>query len=309
MLRDHVLFQKPLPIDIKKTTTIDTPDDFKDEIKDAKIEVLPLARDPKAKRTPGWCTYTYEHGGAPELEVICGGVNSKTPRAGAVWRQGHLLHFGFDLAPAEMNDTGRALLVNAVAYIARFTDDRPIVRTPCVFVQGKRMVDRDYLARRLREPKPDLSGLPHFFAKADFEKHLKDKSVEDVAAWYRKERDYLHADADGKLTVDADARAFGVPPAGPEFLGKASAALGRSARGGCPASPGPLRAGRPWRDRVRRGLVGVGREEPGVPVLQRHRRLPLVPRPAGPAPRHPDRGPTRPRACHAARERRKTAEA
>ena len=140
------------------------------------------------------------------------------------------MHFGFDLVPADMNDTGRALLVNAIAYIARFTDDRPIVHTPCVFVQGKRLVDRDYLARRLRQPKPDLSGLPYFFAKADFEKHLKDKSVEDVAAWYRQERDYLHADADGKLTVDADARAFGVPPAGREFLGKASAASPARAR-------------------------------------------------------------------------------
>lgn len=225
MLRDHVLFQKPLPIDIKKTTTIDTPDAFKSEINGAKIEVLPLARDAKAKLSPGWCTYTYEHSGAPELEVICGGVNSKTPRAGAVWRQGHLLHFGFDLAPADMNDTGRALLVNAIAYVAQFTDDRPILRTPCLFVQRKRIFDRDYLARRLREPKPDHSALPYLFAKADFENHLKDKSVADVAAWYRKERDYLHADADGKLTVDADARAFGVPPADPEFLGTASAAL------------------------------------------------------------------------------------
>jgi hypothetical protein len=225
VLRDHPLFQKPLPIDIKNTTTIDTPDAFKDEIKAAKIEVLSLARDPKAKLSPGWCTYTYEHSGAPELEVICGGVNSKTPRAGAVWRQGNLLHFGFDLAPADMNDTGRALLVNAVAYVAQFTDDRPILRTPCVFVQRKRIVDRDYLARRLREPKPDLSGLPYFFAKADFEKHLKDKSVAEVAAWYSKERDYLHAAEDGKLTVDTDARAFGVPPAGPEFLAKVSAAL------------------------------------------------------------------------------------
>jgi hypothetical protein len=225
VLRDHELFQKPLAIDIKKTTTINTPEAFKDEINDARIEVLPLARDPKANFTPGWCTYTYEHTGAPELEVICGGINSKTPQAGAVWRQGHLLHFGFDLVPSGMNDTGRALLVNAVAYIAQFTDDRPIVRTPCVFVQGKRILDRDYLARRLRVPKPDLSGLTYVFAKMDFEKNLKDKAIADVAAWYREARDYLHADADAKLTVDADARAFGVPPAGPEFLAKALAAL------------------------------------------------------------------------------------
>ncbi len=226
MLRDHELFHKPLPIDIKKTTTVETPDAFKDEIKAAKIEVLPLAHNAKAKLSPGWCTYTYEHDGAPELEVICGGINSKTPKAGAIWRQGNLLHFGFDLSPAEMNETGRVLLVNAVAYASRFPDDRPIVRTPCVFVQGKRLVDRDYLARRLRQSKPDLSSLSYFFAKEDFEKHLKDKSVDEVAAWYRPERDYLHADADGKLTVDAEARSFGVAPAGPEFLSKASAALG-----------------------------------------------------------------------------------
>jgi hypothetical protein len=225
VLRDHVLFQKPLQIDIKKTTKIDTPEAFQHEIKDAKIEVLPLARDLKAKHSPGWCTYTYEHDGAPELEVICGGVNSKTPKAGAVWRQGNLLHFGFDLAPAEMNDTGRALLVNSIAYIARFTDDRPILRTPCIFVQRKRLMDRDYLARRLRDPKPNLEGLPYYFAPADFEKHLKEKSVADVAAWYREVRDFLHADADGKFTVDAEARAFGVPPAELEFLTKASAAL------------------------------------------------------------------------------------
>jgi hypothetical protein len=225
VLRDHELFHKPLPIDIKKTTTVDTPDAFKDEIKAAKIDVLSLAHDAKAKLSPGWCTYTYEHDGAPELEVICGGINSKTPKAGAIWRQGNLLHFGFDLSPADMNDTGRALLVNSVAYALRFSEDRPIVRTPCVFVQGKRLVDRDYLARRLRQSKPDLSSLSYFIAKEDFEKHLKDKSVDEVAAWYRRELDYLHADADGKLTVDAEARSFGVAPAGPEFLNKATAAL------------------------------------------------------------------------------------
>src|SRR5262249_4091866 len=208
-----------------KTTKVPKPGEFRDRILLATIDVLPLDDGSKANPSPGWCTYTYEHDGAPELEVICGGVNSKTPRAGAVWRQGHLLHFGFDLAPSEMNDTGRALLVNAVAYVARFTEDRPIVRTPCVFVQGKPILDRDYLARRLREPKPDFSGMSYVFAKADFEKHLKYKSVTDVAAWYREERDYLHANAEGKLTVDADARAFGVPPAGPEFLSKASVAL------------------------------------------------------------------------------------
>ena len=68
-----------------------TPGDWKDAIREKTIDVLPLAREPKKQRTPGWCTYTYEHEQAPELEVLCGGINSKTPHAGAVWRQGFLV--------------------------------------------------------------------------------------------------------------------------------------------------------------------------------------------------------------------------
>ena len=61
----------------------------------------------------------------------------------------NLLHFGFDLAPSEMSNAGQALLVNAIAYVARFTEDRPIVRTPCVFTQGKRIFDRSLWHRLL----------------------------------------------------------------------------------------------------------------------------------------------------------------
>ena len=88
MLRDHPLFHFPLPIDVKKTVAVDTPDVWKKEVRAPKVEVVPLARDAKAPHSPGWCTYTYEHEGAPELEVLCGGLNHKTPRAGAIWRQG-----------------------------------------------------------------------------------------------------------------------------------------------------------------------------------------------------------------------------
>ena len=43
---------------------------------------------------------------APEIEVFCGGINSKTATAAALWRQGNLLHYGFDLSPDEMNESG-----------------------------------------------------------------------------------------------------------------------------------------------------------------------------------------------------------
>ena len=53
MLRDHALFHTPLPIDVKKTTPVDTPAAFKDEINTAQVDVLPLARDPKARLPAG----------------------------------------------------------------------------------------------------------------------------------------------------------------------------------------------------------------------------------------------------------------
>src|SRR5207253_9475567 len=141
------LVRSPRPVDRTKTEKADTPEAFRATIREPQIDVMPLVRERKKDGMPGWCTYTYEHETAPELEVICGGVNHKSPRAGAIWRQGHLLHFGFEPSPERMNETGQALLVDAICYIARFTEDRPIVRTPCVFTQGKRIFDRGVIAR------------------------------------------------------------------------------------------------------------------------------------------------------------------
>ncbi len=218
------------------------------------MDVLPLARDAKKDRAPGWCTYTYEHEQAPELEVLCGGINSKTPKAGAIWRQGNLLHFGFDLAPSEMTDAGRALLVNAVAYIARFTDDRPIVRTPCVFTQGKRIFDRGAIARAVEGADADPRRLEYYLEKETYKK-LKGKTREQLVEWLKGARDYLHAGSGEGLIVDAEARSFGVPPASLDFFPKAIAALGDPEREKLarrllgryvPDGPGPEEAGK-WR--------------------------------------------------------------
>jgi len=56
---------------------------------------------------------------------MCGGKNSKVPEYAAIWRQGHLLHFGFHQTPAELNTNGQSMLINSILYIARFTEDRP----------------------------------------------------------------------------------------------------------------------------------------------------------------------------------------
>src|SRR5829696_889845 len=189
----------------------DVPAGWKGRLEAESIEVLPLVKDISREYPPGWCTYVEGPSESPEVEVICGGVNDKSPTAAAIWRQGHLLHFGFDLSPAEMNEQGQALLVNAVEYIARFTEDRPIARTPSPFA-GPTPEPRGRVDRILQHEELDpAEWLKHYVAPS----MLAAADPKDRAAyrtWYAGVRDYVHADGEGKLAIDEAARVFGVPP-------------------------------------------------------------------------------------------------
>lgn len=161
------------------------------------------------------------HEQAPALEVICGGVNSKTPLAGAVWRQGHLLHFGFEQSPAEMNERGRALLVNAICYIGRFTEDRPIVRSPSSFYSNKRVLDRGALDRLIRNPERDLAQYLRWMAAPEVREALQGLSRDELRRWLEENRGFLVADEQGHYVIDAEARKFGVPPDSEGFIPRA----------------------------------------------------------------------------------------
>jgi hypothetical protein len=206
---------------------IPRPEAWKDSLDDETIEVLPLVEDPAGRFEPGWCTYVYEHLQAPELEVICGGINSKTPKAGAVWRQGNLLHFGFEQSPVQLNENGRALLVNSISYISRFSEDRPIIRPPCVFVSGKRIVDREALGRLLKRKDGDLAILEYMLAP-ELYAVVKEKTREEIAEWFASIRDFVCADERGRLSVDEQARSFGSSPASTKFLHQAIALLSQT---------------------------------------------------------------------------------
>jgi len=210
----------PRLIDVKKTEQINTPEAFGSTIQTPKIDILPLLRDPKGDRQPGWCTYTYEHEGAPELELLCGGVNHKTPRAGAIWRQGNLLHFGFEPSPERMSEVGQALLVNAICYIARFTEDRPIVRTPCGFLQEHWIMGRAALERLVANRERDLKTYVPFYVGKTTQRELEGKSRSELGEWFRRHRDYLRADKEGKLELDGDLQSLHVAADRPEFFEK-----------------------------------------------------------------------------------------
>lgn len=185
--------------------------------------MLPLVDGQDTRYSPGWCSYLYRHAESPEVEIFCGGINTKTVRAAGLWRQGNLLHFGFDQSPAEMNETGRSLLVNSIAYIARFREDRPITNVVSPFV-GPAPQDRAAILGALTRADLGLEYLKFILAEPVFG-DLEKRSDDERLGWYRQFEGYLHCDEAGKLVVDDDALSFGVPPNTPDFFEKAITAL------------------------------------------------------------------------------------
>ena len=131
--RDHEIFGHPNKIQLDAKIRLPTPAAFTEELTEKEIEVLPLVDDYKKTWRAGWCTYSNYFDKNPDVEFFCGGVNHKTPTAAGLWRQGNFLHFGFEQSPQEMNRHGKELLLNSIAYISRFSQDRPIATTPSVF--------------------------------------------------------------------------------------------------------------------------------------------------------------------------------
>jgi hypothetical protein len=214
-----------LTIDTNAMVSRPTPAAFRPTVTDSKVLMLPLVADQRRDWKAGWCTYPDGFDANPDIEVFCGGENEKMAKAAACWRQGNLLHFGFEQSPSEMNETGRRLLLNCIAYISRFTEDRPIAVTPSVFA-GPVALPRAYLDRRLRD-KGDASEIDWIVRPSVIEA-LKGKSPDDVRSWYSEHRGYLHPGAEAKLQLDEDALELGAPIDSLEFFERAIAALAGS---------------------------------------------------------------------------------
>ena len=212
-----------MPIDITKTTRRATPSDWSDKIKTPQIDVLPLVTKPDGRFSPGWCTYSDDFTNLPDVEMMCGGINSKTPTAAALWRQGNLLHFGFEQSPAEFNLTGKAMLINAIVYISRFTEDRPIAVTPSVFA-GKVALPRRYVASVVQREDRPMDWLKSYLAPATLASFPTGNRAA-ARVWYEGVKDFLHPGPDLLLTVDEDLRALGVAFNRPEFFSRCIAAL------------------------------------------------------------------------------------
>jgi hypothetical protein len=225
VLRDHPIFRSPITVDRSKLVARPWPHEWSDPHDSNEVLVLPLAAPDLQTNHPGWCTYIRGMSDAPEIEVFCGGINAKTSTAAALWRQGNLLHYGFDLAPNEMNEWGRALLENSIAYIARFTEDRPIMETASPFA-GQEIISRPRIDEVLKRGVGWWDYLKSYFDQ----RALAAAGVTDLtsfANWYPTVRDYLSSNAQGLLTVDRDSQAIKLNPGRREFFDRAIADLSR----------------------------------------------------------------------------------
>ena len=222
-LRDHEIFARPFKIDRSKMVSIRTPPDFQEEIPTQEIKVLALVDDVNRKWRSGWCTYAKDFAQYPDVEFCCGGGNHKTPTAAGLWRQGNLLHFGFEQSPAEMNETGQRLLLNAIAYISRFSEDRPIAITPSVFagpVARPRSVPTKWLQKSSA-----IDAVRELMTPETWEQLSALQSPQKIAEWALENVRYLHPNSAQQLEIDEDLMAFGVAFDQPEFFDKAFAAL------------------------------------------------------------------------------------
>jgi len=229
-LHDHEIFKSPIPIDIKKTVTIPTVKQFAPELKTETMEVLPLIEGVKnyaravEDNAPGWSTHYYEFADMPEVELFSGGINSQTPRSAALWRQGNLLHFGFEQSPAQLNEMGSAMLINAIAYISRFTEDRPIDITLSVFGKEKIGISRRRARGYFFDESSRIDWATNAFAPATLTTFdWRNRAM--AQAWFEANGQWLHPGPGNFLEVDADAKTLGTPFDSPEFIPKTIQAM------------------------------------------------------------------------------------
>jgi hypothetical protein len=249
-LRPHAVFRQPLRVDVYKTMRLDRPESWGPG---RPVDVLALRGAGARGATPGWCSYRPQLSESPDIEILCGGLNSKAEDAAAIWRQGQVLHFGFDLSPSEMNGNGKALLVNAIVYIARFAGRQPILRAPSP-LSGQGARARSALAAWLECEEQPLDWFtdaidPAVLAGVD----RTDRSA--LRAWFALHRAHLRPNAGGKLTIDRDVEQLGVAFDTREFFTTAIGSLGNHALASAagralarfaPEGPGATASGPAW---------------------------------------------------------------
>ncbi|MEO6597034.1 MAG: hypothetical protein ABIP94_20000 [Planctomycetota bacterium] len=225
-MREHEIFRTPKAID--HTGMVDEPSaDWAEHLpgKPATVAFLPLAHAADVHEA-GWCTYEQTLDHAPDVEIMCGGKNSKLPTAAAIWRQGHLLHFGFQQDPSQLNEVGRNLLENCIVYVAGFRGDRPLGNVRSVFRPGPRFETRGWLRSTLKNKDATAAQIAERFFAGARREQLAAMDIEQAKQWLDAHMTFLVPQPDGHLDACPDLEALQLDVRAPEFVRGMRTALG-----------------------------------------------------------------------------------
>jgi len=113
MVLDHEIFAKPYAV---TPTLVEEPHN-----RDAERTVLnwTIYRDVE-KHEIGLVSNRDKLAGAPDTEILSGGVNSKGDRGVALAREANMFQWGFTGPPSAMTEEAQQVFINAICYIAKF---------------------------------------------------------------------------------------------------------------------------------------------------------------------------------------------
>lgn len=120
----HPIFNKPFKVDIQYQDRpmpghyqmISTPGSLPKVLKTWRVAKIDM--NDGTGMIPGMVSTGDGFLDSPDCEVISGGINTKSPEAVAIGRQGSFLMWGFETAPSNMTDSAKDAFTNCVAYIA-----------------------------------------------------------------------------------------------------------------------------------------------------------------------------------------------
>jgi hypothetical protein len=108
-----------------------------------------------------------------------------------------------------MNESGQLLLLNAIVYISRFSEDRPIAITRSVFA-GRAASSRGSVTSYLRNPKNDVDAVKGIVVPEVWKTLSMQPDRNGMIKWAEEHVRFLHPNSVRCLEIDDDLEALGV---------------------------------------------------------------------------------------------------
>ncbi|MCY2961942.1 MAG: hypothetical protein NTY35_17430 [Planctomycetota bacterium] len=176
------------------------------------------ASTPGGRVRPGLVCDGYGFEDSPDCEWISSGSNSKGPMAMAIGRQANRFLWGFHESPSHLTQSGRDVLVNAIAYMDQFDGVEPLVVARdgrgILGARDHAIVSAHYLGVLARSGTSNAPIADRFPERVRSATGLQ---PERTLAWYRANLEFLVPAGPG-YDVDDACVEFGIGNRDPRFV-------------------------------------------------------------------------------------------